>query len=137
MIEQKIIEKIRKILIADSTLNTYTNKRVYGAFIASVLEPEYPAISIHVLDGGARPELDALIEVNVQIDLWFQSTDYDFADVATAYQRVRSLLHRQNLTDTTIDVKVMQTLETSVGPMIFEDQTDLLHFPSRYRMVAI
>jgi len=135
--EQKIVEKIRKVLTADTDLNTYVKKRVYGAYISLIHEPVYPAVSLHILSGGAQSSLDTLIAVNIQVDLWFPSDKFTVEDVMLAYGKIRALLHRQKLTDTALSLTALNSLETSSGPVMYEDDTSLYHFPAVYNFLAL
>lgn len=134
--EEKLIEKIRKVLIADSTIDSYVSTRVYSTHISSIAEPKFPAISIHLLTSAVIHPLDDISRVRVQIDAWFPSQNYDGNQVFNCLKRVRALLHKQDLTDTAIGVVVFQSLESQIGPMMFEAETELHHLPSTYEMVV-
>lgn len=138
--EEKLLEKIRKVLIADTTLEAYVKSRVYASHISSIAEPKYPAISLFLLPARPHGTIPEAVDVRVQLDVWFPSSAYNANDVLAALDRVRALLHRQNLSDTTIDepngLIVYQCLQTESGPMIYEDDTELFHLPSIFETVV-
>ncbi len=135
-IEEKVLEKIRKVLIADTTLEPYLNKRVYASHISSIEEPKYPAISLFLLPSRPHDSIPEVFNVKIQIDAWLPSDAYNANDILTILDRVRSLLHRENLTDTAIGLVSYQSLQTESGPMLYEDDTQLFHLPSIFEMVV-
>lgn len=134
--EEKVIEKIRNTLMADSTIDGYVEKRIYASHISSISQSKYPAISLFLLPSQKYFALRGYVNVNIQIDIWLPAGDYDTSDLLAIQERIRALLDRQNLTDTTIDVDVAQSVELESGPFMYEEDTSLLHYPSRYNMVA-
>ena len=137
MIEAKVIQKIRELLIADTTVKAQVKDRVYSSHISSVSSPVYPAISITMLPGQARTNVPAMVNMLIQIDLWFPFDQYTIDDVMDCYDAIRTLLHRQNLTDNTIGIQVNQIIESGVGPVIPDPDANCYHFPARYAVVAI
>jgi len=136
-IEQMALEKIRKILIADSTIKGYASDRVYASHISSIDNPVYPAISQTVIHSAPRIAVSDMVDATIQIDLWFESGTSEVDMVLECGKRVRDLLHLQNLTDSAIGVTVGRIAEVSAGPMIFEEDTKLFHWPIRYSLVAL
>jgi len=137
MVEAKVFEKIRNVLKADSIIKEYVEDRVYTSHISSIVNPKFPAISLFLLPGQARKDVIAMVDMALQVDLWFTSDKWTADDVMTCYAQVRALLHRQPLSDTTIGVKVMIIEETGVGPMMYDEDIPGHHLPARYRAVAI
>jgi len=135
MIAEKVIEKIRKTLTDDATIKASVSLRVYDAFISTIDEPVYPAISIHLHNDSERIE-GGIHDIRLQIDLWYDSTVNNINDMLRVYDRVRSLLHKQALSDTTINVTISQCLEQTSGPVMFEENTRLYHYPSIYEVNA-
>jgi len=135
--EEKVVEKVRKILIADSTINGYVNKRIYASHISSITEPKFPAISLFVLPSQKLFDVRGYVNVNIQIDAWLPSNDYDASDIFAIQNRIRALLDRQNLTDSDVGLTVAQSIELESGPFMHESDTELFHYPSRYNMVAL
>lgn len=135
--ELKVLEKIRKILTDDSTIKSYVQDRVYTAHISSINKPEYPAISLHLMPGQARTNVPDMANILIQIDLWFPVKDYAIDDVMTCYQKVRDLLHRQNLTDASLSLTVGQIFESIIGPNMYDEDNQCHHLPARYAVVAI
>jgi hypothetical protein len=137
MTEQNVFEKIRRVLIDDTTIKGYVQDRVYTAHVSSIDNPKYPAISLHLLPGQARVSVPDMIDMTMQIDLWFPVKDYTVDDVLTCYGRIRALLHNQNLSDTTIGVKIYRIHEMGTGPMMYDEGMTGHHLPARYTVVAI
>ena len=109
--EEKVITKIREVLIADSALNAYVTKRVYAQHISTINNPILPAISLLLLPSSPRFDAETVVDMVIQIDVWLPIANYTTKDVLTCQDRIRTLLHRQNLTDTTIGVTVCQIFE--------------------------
>ena len=136
--EEKIFEKLRKVLIADSTIDSYVERRVYLDHPSTIKEPKYPAISFFFVQTSAEISVITQSTMEIQIDIWMDSNKHTTEDVLIIQRRVRALLHRQNLSDTSIDnLIVQQILEAIVGPVMYEQDTNLLHLPIRYNVVAI
>jgi len=135
--ELKVLEKIRSVLINDTTVKSYIKDRAYMEHISSVDRPEYPAISLHLMDSKAADNVPDLTAMMVQVDLWLPEKTHTSDDVLTLYARVRALLHRQNLTDTSIGVTFGQILESATGPVMFDETNGCRHLPARYRITAI
>jgi hypothetical protein len=137
MVEAKVIEKIRNVLKADSTIKGLVADRIYASHISSVERPTYPAISITLLPGQARTNIPEMVNMVLQIDLWFPADSFTSDQVCACYDRVRALLHRQALSDTTIGIKIEQFIESAVGPLLFDEASSCLHLPARFNAVAI
>lgn len=135
--EEKVIEKIRKILIADSTIFGYVKNRVYLAHISSITEPIYPAISLHISAADVDYSAPDVVRVGVQIDAWMPSNQYDGADLLTIARRVRALLHRKDLIDTDIGLNSGEMVERGSGPVMYENDTSLYHYPQQYTVRGI
>lgn len=136
-VEEKVLEKLRAILIADSTLDPYLQTRVYTSHVSSISQPKYPAISMHVLDSGTMFSPHDVVRMDLQLDIWLPSAEYQDVDLWVIKNRIRELLHRANLIDTTIGLKVAQCVEIPGGPLMFEEDTQLFHLPTRYEVVAL
>jgi len=135
--EEKLFEKIRRVLIDDSTIKGYVQDRVYAAHVSTINNPVYPCISLHLIDAAPRFSVPDASNIRVQIDLWFPSKDYIVDDLKSCFERVRALLNRQNLSDTSLSLKVGQIYEEGMAPVMFEEDTQLYHLPARYSAVAI
>ena len=134
--EEKALEKIRKVLIADPTIIQYCSTRVYASHISSIVEPKYPAISLFMMSSRVLHPLDEIVNVRIQIDAWFPSSEYNTTDIFNCLERVRALLHKQNLTDTLIGLVSYQSLQSESGPLMHEDETELFHLPSVFELVV-
>lgn len=136
MVEQKVIASVRKILIADSTLNAVVSTHVYASHISSIKKPDYPCISLHLLSSpGAEYSAMGYKEITLQIDGWFPNQQYDLTSVLNLAERIRTLLHRQSITDKTIPV-AGAGFEKIVGQLMDEEDTKLLHLPMVYTFRA-
>ncbi len=136
--EEKVFEKLRKVLIADDIINGYIESRVYLDHPSTIKEPKYPAISFSLVQASAGVSVITQSAMEIQIDVWLDSNKYTKEDLLTIQGRIRALLHRQNLSDATIDNLItQQILEALVGPVMYEQDTNLLHLPLRYSVVAI
>ena len=135
--EIKMLQKIRKVLISDSTIKGYVADRVYTAHVSSVDRPVYPAISLHLIPGQASISAPDMVEMMIQVDLWFPTKDFDVDQVLTCYQKVRDLLHRQDLTDKSMNLIVGRITEITPGPMMYDEDAKCHHRPGRFSVVAI
>ena len=135
--EEKVFEKLRKVLIADATINGYVQGRVYLSHPSSIKEPQYPAISLFLVQSTPDVSVITQAAMEIQIDVWLDGNRQTGEDILIIKRRLRELLHRQDLSDTDLDLKVMQSLGGITGPMMYEDDTDLLHLPARYNITAI
>ncbi len=137
MVEAKVLQKIRAVLIADSTISGYVSDRVYVEHISSVNDPVYPAISMALLPGQARTDVPDMVNMVFQVDLWFPVDKHTVDNVLACFGQVRSLLHRQSFSDNTIGVKIMKIQESGVGQVMYDKDANCYHFPARYMAVAI
>jgi len=137
MVELKILEKVRKVLLADTTIKECVQDRIYTAHISTIKDPIYPAISLTLLTGQSRTNVPDMVNMAFQCDLWFPSAEYTVDEVGVYYARVRALLHKQALSDTVIGVKIMQIFESGIGPMMFDQGIPGHHLPARYAAVGI
>lgn len=136
--EEKVFEKLRNVLLADTTIDRYVEGRVYIDHPSTIKEPKYPAITFALVQGSAEVSVPTQASMEIQIDVWLDSNKHTNEDSLIIQRRVRALLHRQNLSDKSIDnLIVQQILEALVGPFMYEQDTDLLHLPLRYNVVAI
>lgn len=134
--EYKVIEKIRNLLTADTTLDGYFKKRVYASHISSVAEPVYPALSIFLLGSRSLFATPGMVEVRLQLDAWLLASTNNMDDIMTIQARIRAILQRANLTDSTVGVKVATCTEVNSGPLIYEQDTDLYHYPTEFLIIG-
>jgi hypothetical protein len=128
--EDKLVSKIVSILEADTIIAGYVAGRIYSSHISSIQEPVFPAISIFTLSVKPRFEAPESVSVSFQIDAWMPFSKYTNMDISALSRRIRVLLHRANLSDSTIPLIVGQCVGPTAGPLMYEEDTDLLHFPS-------
>lgn len=134
--EEKVLTKIRNVLISDSTLNNYFEKRVYASHVSTIQNPIYPSVSLHLLSSNVNFANRTYVSLTIQIDAWFPFGLYNNTEIFTVLERIRTLLDRQNLTDSTLNLKVGKCVEQSSGPIMIEEETKLIHYPSIYQVVA-
>lgn len=134
--EEKIIEKVRKALLAEATIAGAVEQRVYASHITSISEPKYPAISIFPLRSKPYFFGPEYLMVSLQIDIWYMASDGALADLLAIVRKVRDALFRQNLTDSTIGIKVAESIEMGAGPLMYEQDTGLWHYPMEYQFVV-
>lgn len=137
LVEAKVIEKVRRTLLDDADIKGYVGDRIYSAHISTISNPIYPAISLTLLPGQARTDVPEMVNMVFQLDIWFPSAEYTVDDVMKCYARVRYLLHRQNLSDTEIGIKIMQIKESDIGPMLYDIDMAGHHLPARFSVVAL
>jgi hypothetical protein len=136
--EEKVMQKFRDVLIADSVIVGYVGPRVYVSHISSIQAPTYPAISFFLQN--SRPVLMGnVVQMRIQIDCWLPMKDYDFEDVLTLHRKLRENLHENvnALIDSTLALKVMSCKEAGSGPLMHEEDTGLYHYPAEYEVVAV
>lgn len=134
--EQKIIEKIRKLLIADSTIQGYVKNRVYSTHISTQESPEFPAISLHILTVTPYFVNREFYIINVQIDFWMLKGKHDLSEILEMRERVSALLDRQDLRDSDLSLDIGVSEETNAGPVMGDLAKELIHYPIIYRFVA-
>jgi len=135
--EEKVLIKIREVLIADSVIKGYTADRVYSQHVSTINDPESPAISLHLLTSGSRFAERGIVDMVIQIDIWLPNTEYTPDDLLVIAERIRALLDRQDLKDSGLSLTVMGIGESTSGPIMFEEDTNLHHYPTRYSVSAI
>lgn len=135
--EEKVLQKIRDLFIADNTIRGYVSTRVYEDHVATINEPQYPAISLYLLGSKPRFQAPEMVDMSVQIDIWLPIKDYGSSDAHEIVGRIRALLNRQNVKDTTIGITFMQVFESMNAPTMYEPENGLLHKPVKYEVTAI
>lgn len=135
--EEKLFEKIRRELIDTETIKAIVGTRVYASHISTVASPEFPCISLHLVSSVADFSIPDMSYITIQVDFWFSSVDHQTDDVLECHRLVRGVLHRGELTDSSIPIQVNHCAEVGAGPMMHEQDAHLYHLPVRYRVVAI
>lgn len=135
-VEQKVITKVRAMLLADATVTGYTDARIYPSHISTVDKPIYPAMSIHLLPSAAKFAEVGFSDVTLQIDAWLPQSLYSFKDTQIVHDRIRALFQRQKINDATIGV-YGYGYEINIGPFMVEEDTKILHLPAIYRFTAM
>lgn len=133
--ELKVVEKIRKVLTADSVVKGYVKNRVYGTHVSTISQPQYPCISIHILNVNPYFSNREFYSLSLQIDIWLSGNNLDGEDLLVIADRFRVLLDRQDLTDFEVDIAVAMFREISAGPMMTEPNKNLIHYPLLFEAV--
>jgi hypothetical protein len=130
--EEKIIAKVRKILLADSTIRGYVGTRVYEDHPSTISEPVFPCISLFA--GPSKPIYYApsVVVMRLQIDIWFKETATN-DDLRLCHDCIPADLHRVSINDTAINVKG-SAIELEAGQIMFEQDTRLRHLPIRFEV---
>ena len=128
--EKKILEILRKALVENAAVQAYVGDRVYAQHISTMENPTYPAISFFILISkpGAYVPLSRMV---VQIDFWFKDGPVDV--MMECREAVRTVLHN----NPTLDSSIKCILEEDVGPMLYEQETQVYHLPMRYNIMEI
>ena len=133
-VEDKVLAKIRRLFIDDTTIAGYIKDRAHASHISSIAEPVFPAISLFRMNSRAWHNAPLVVDMFLQIDFWFQSPDHNPEDVGACHAAARTLLNVQQLTDSNVTFLLIE--ETDVPGMTSEQETKLYHLPARYRIVA-
>jgi hypothetical protein len=134
--EEKILEKIRKVLIASAVIKAAVGSRVYSAHPSTIDGVVYPCVSLY-LNSSPSFAVSDMSDVSVQVDIWYEATKAQTDDVYALHRTIRSLLHRANLTDAALSLQVNTFYEVGVSPLLYEGDSGLYHLGIRYRGVAI
>lgn len=138
-IDARLTQKIIAVLSAVSDVTKYTSTRIYGSHISTIQDKVYPAISLYLADGNADNAEIMGETVYIQIDLWFNAIGknaYVWDDVMECYQAMKEALHRVNISDSTIGIKVLESTMLSKGPQISDEDGKVLHYPTRWKFRA-
>ena len=135
-VEEKVIASVRRILLSDSAMTALVSTSIYASHISSINKPVYPAISIHLL--SSNPSYDAIgyVDVDLQIDAWFPSQQYDMTHLMNLKDALRNDLQRALISDKSIPV-VGFGYEIKTGSVQVEEDTRLLHLPVIYTFTAM
>lgn len=136
-IEDKLFEKVINVLTENAVVVEATDGRVHASHISTIQNPIFPAISLFLLGSNPSFNVPNMKEVFFQVDLWFPRKMNTTEDVTSLAATIEGLLHRGVLSDTAIGIKVFQIFEETSGPMMHEEDTDLFHYPKRYKAVVV
>lgn len=135
-LEHKVLEKIRRLLTDDLAVKNYVDDRVYTEHISLIKNPQYPAISLYLMPDQTRTNVPDMVNMLIQIDLWFPVKDWTEEEVLSCYERVKALIDRQDLSDKDLNLLVVQIFETVVARMMYDRYIQGHHLPVRYAVVA-
>jgi hypothetical protein len=139
----RVYEKIIARLLAIGDVTKYvgsgSDARVYGAYISTIQDAKFPAISLHLKDSNREVDGAFLTNVLIQMDLWFMGTGkqaHTWDDVMECHQAIVNDLHVNGGWDNTIGIKILQMKHENNGPQLKEADTGLLHLPTFWRVRA-
>lgn len=130
--EQTFVGKLVDALSVDNDIRAYTKGRVYASHISSIQEPTFPAISIFIRFSKARFESPNSIDLDFQVDCWFPTKGYTQDEMLKMLQRIREIVHRGNFSGVKATV-----YESGNGPVLYEEDSDLFHFPVIFKAVVL
>lgn len=135
--EEKVIQRMIEILSSDATIKGFVKGRISASHPATVKEPDFPCITIFMLASVADFSPPNQIRMKVQLDCWLPVSQFTTNDVFDIHERLRALLHRAIMTSPSLPLIVSEFIEESAGPMMYEEDTDIYHYPIIYSVVAI
>lgn len=132
----KFVKKLIEVISGISDVSKFTSTRVYGAHISTITDHVLPAISIHLMDTSGPVAGGFHDDLRLQIDLWFNGEGKDayvWDDVYECFEAMKGTVHRGQLNDSTIGIKVLEMTLVGAGPQMREDGGKILHLPTRWR----
>lgn len=136
---EKVIAKLKTVSDITKYVGSGSAARIYGSHMATVRNAAFPAISIMIASGTKAVDQGGMVDVVLQIDIWMEGIGNQprtWDDVMECYEAMVGELHRNGGWDNTIGVKVFAMQQTLEGPQMFEGDTGVLHYPSRWRVRA-
>jgi hypothetical protein len=134
MIYQDIEEEVRKILIADSILQSLLNvdtntvqSRVRIGYINNIENPEYPCVTFNISLGNLRRN-EFSVSARFHLHVWAKDS---IESAQNIYGRVRELVNLQPIT------KVAQFIERNYEDNLYEEKTRTFHISSWYEVQAV
>lgn len=136
---QKTVERIIAVLGAVSTITAVVGTRIYGSYLATVQQAQFPAISIHLIEGSRRVDQGGHEVFLMQIDIWMKAEGANPAtwdDVATLWADVLEALHGVGGVQGS-SLRLLNMTNLGQGPQLYEADTTVLHLPTRWRVRAL
>jgi len=136
--EAKVTQEIIKKLKTVTDVTKYVGTRIYPAHPATIQDVNYPAISIHVQPSEGQAISEAGMEtIDMQIDFWFRSSNEaggnTWDDLYECFAAALKELHNNAGWDNTVGINVLMMQNISRGPALFEDDTKIMHYQSKFR----
>ena len=136
---QLTVQRIIAILGAVGSISAVVGTRIYGSHLATVQQAQFPAISIHLIEGSRRVDQGGHEVFLMQIDIWFKAEGANpptWDDVATLWADVLEALHAEgNLEGSTL--RFFRLTNIGQGPQLYEADTSVLHLPTRWNVRAL
>ena len=136
--EAKAVQLIIKKLKTVSNVTKYVDSRVYGSYISTIQDFVLPAISIHILPSAGQAIDEAEMQIlDLQIDLWFPNYGANASvwdDVMECFEAAKNELHNNGGWDDAVGINVIMIENISRGPQLYESDTKVLHYTSKFRV---
>jgi len=134
----KVIQEIIKKIKTVSDVTKYMGNRIYPAYISTIQDVTYPAISINVLPSEGKSIDDAGMQtIDMDIDFWFKSgidaNSHTWDNVMECKQAVLNELHNNGGWDNIVGINVLMMDSISDGPQAFEQDTKIMRYQLRFR----
>lgn len=136
---QLTVQRIIAVLSAVSTITAVVGTRIYGSYLATVQQAQFPAISIHLIEGSRHTDQAGYEVFLMQIDVWMKAEGANPAtwdDVATLWADVLEALHAVGGIQSTT-LRLLRLTNIGQGPQLYEAETSVLHLPTRWSVRAL
>lgn len=136
-VEGKMVARVRNTLKNDAAVSALVGDRVYDSHISTIYQPEYPAISLTMLDASPMVNLPPAIDGLLQLDIWVKEYDANRGnvkeDLYTIMDAVRAAIHLpQAGYDSASGLTLLELRETSSGAILNVPDTNLWHLSKRF-----
>lgn len=140
-VEGKLVARVRNVLIGDTGVKAIVGDRVYDAHISTIYQPQYPAVSLHVVDSAPMPYLVPGAEVALQLSIWVKEEQTEGGgvkdDLYQIEQEVRRALHLMPGGYDSLTALTLLEFREQGGAILFEQDTNVWHWARRYRARAV
>lgn len=136
---QKTVERMIAILTGVAAISNVVGNRVYGSHLATIQQAQFPAISIHLVEGSRRVDSGGYEDFLIQIDLWLKAEGANPAtwdDVMTLWAEVLEALHENGKLQGS-SLRFLRLTNNGQGPQMYETDTSVLHLPTRWQVRAL
>ena len=136
---QLTVQRIIAVLAAVTAITNVVGTRIYGSYLATVRNAQFPAISIHLIEGSRRVDQAGHEVFLMQIDLWFKAEGANpptWDDVMTLWADVLDTLHAVGGIQSST-LRMLRMTNVGQGPQLYEPDTSVLHLPTRWQVRAL
>lgn len=131
---RELVKRIRTLLATNADVTKYVGTRIYATHVATIQDPVWPAISIHLTDGSKGVDGPFMDDFLFIMDFWFDAVGKDhhtWDDVFECFSAVKTTIHRNGGYNSAIKIYAIECI--GEGPMNYEPDTHILHLQSRWR----